>query len=168
VLTIRTTAIVDPDSQRSHGDARPERRTGTSGHPPTAPVGFRGRQRRCCQRGKPMTMIETDRQTDPRTWAIVVWGLYIAFFFTFAVTMVVGVIIAYVKREELAGTPFESHMTSAIRTFWISLVVGAIGVVLSIIGIGIAVLVLLAVWQLFRIIRGIVRAIDRQPITDPT
>ena len=115
-----------------------------------------------------MTMIETDRQTDPRTWAIVVWGLYIAFFFTFAITMVVGVIIAYVKREELSETPFASHMTSAIRTFWISVVVGVIGFVLSIIGVGIVILVLLAVWQLFRIIRGIVRAIDRQPITDPT
>ena len=115
-----------------------------------------------------MTMITTDRQTDPRTWAIVVWGLYIAFFFTFAITMVVGVIIAYVKREELLETPFASHMTSAIRTFWISVVVGVIGFVLSIIGVGIVILVLLAVWQLFRIIRGIVRAIDRQPITDPT
>jgi uncharacterized membrane protein len=115
-----------------------------------------------------MTMITTDRQTEPRTWAIVVWGLYIASYFTFAITMLVGLIIAYVKREELAGTPFESHMTSAIRTFWISLVVGLIGFGLSIIGIGLIILVLLAVWQVFRIIRGMVRAIDRQPIADPT
>ena len=59
-------------------------------------------------------------------------------------------------------------MTSAIRTFWILLIVGVIGFVLSIVGVGIVVLVLLAVWQLFRIIRGIVRAIDRKPIDDPT
>jgi uncharacterized membrane protein len=118
--------------------------------------------------GSPMTMITTDRQTEPRTWAIVVWGLYIASYFTFAITMLVGLIIAYVKRDELAATPFASHMTSAIRTFWISLIVGAIGVVLSIVGVGIIVLILLAVWQLFRIIRGIVRAIDRKPIDDPT
>jgi uncharacterized membrane protein len=115
-----------------------------------------------------MTMITTDRQTEPRTWAIVVWGLYIASYFTFAITMIVGLIIAYVKRDELADTPFASHMTSAIRTFWISLIVGIVGVLLSIIGIGIVVLIALAVWQLFRIIRGMIRAIDNQPIVDPT
>jgi uncharacterized membrane protein len=115
-----------------------------------------------------MTMITTDRQTEPRTWAIVVWGLYIASYFTFAITMIVGLIIAYVKRDELADTPFASHMTSAIRTFWISLILGIIGVVLSIIGIGIILLIALAVWQLFRIIRGMIRAIDSKPIDDPT
>jgi len=115
-----------------------------------------------------MTMITSDRQTEPRTWAIVVWGLFIASYFTFTITMLVGLIIAYVKRDELAGTPFASHMTSAIRTFWISLIVFAIGAALSIIGVGIVILILLAVWHLFRVIRGIVRAIDRQPIDDPT
>jgi uncharacterized membrane protein len=82
--------------------------------------------------------------------------------------MLVGLIIAYVKREELAGTPFASHMTSAIRTFWILLIVGIIGFVLSFVGIGIVILGLLGVWHLFRVIRGLVRAIDRQPIADPT
>jgi uncharacterized membrane protein len=115
-----------------------------------------------------MTMITTDRQTEPRTWAIVVWGLYIASYFTFAITMIVGLIIAYVKRDELADTPFASHMTSAIRTFWISLIFGVVGVLLSIIGIGIVLLIALAVWQLFRIIRGMIRAIDSKPIDDPT
>jgi len=82
--------------------------------------------------------------------------------------MIVGLIIAYVKRNELAGTPFESHMTSAIRTFWISIIGGIVGLVLSIIGVGIIILVALAVWQIFRIIRGIVRAVDGRPIEDPT
>jgi uncharacterized membrane protein len=59
-------------------------------------------------------------------------------------------------------------MTSAIRTFWISLIVFAIGFVLSFIGVGIVILVVLAIWQLFRMIRGIVRAIDNRPIDDPT
>jgi len=114
------------------------------------------------------TLITADRQTEPRTWAIVVWSLYIASYLSFAVTMLVGVIIAYIKRDELAGTPFASHMTSAIRTFWISLIVGVIGVVLAFVGIGFIILGLLALWQLFRAIRGLVRAIDGAPIADPT
>jgi len=97
-----------------------------------------------------------------------VCGLDIASTFTAFVTMIVGVIIAYVKRAELAGTPFESHMTSAIRTFWISVIAGIIGVVLSIIGIGLIILIALAVWQIFRVIRGMVRAVDGRPIEDPT
>jgi uncharacterized membrane protein len=105
--------------------------------------------------------------TTPQTWAIVVWALYAASFFTVGLASIIGVIIAYVKRGELAGTPFESHMTSAIRTFWIGLIVGIIGFVLILIGIGLIVLGLLALWQLFRIIRGLIRAIDGQPIADP-
>ena len=114
-----------------------------------------------------MTMITSDRQTEPRTWAIVVWGLYIGWYFTFGITMLVGLIIAYVKREELAGTPYASHMTSAIRTFWILLIVSIIGFALTFVGIGIVILGLVGIWHLFRVIRGIVRAIDRQPIADP-
>ena len=106
--------------------------------------------------------------TSPQTWAIIVWGLYLAAFFTLAVTAIVAVIIAYVKRPDLSGTPFESHMTSAIRTFWISLLFGLVGFVLIIVGIGIVLLIALGLWQLFRIIRGLIRAIDGRPIDDPT
>ena len=115
-----------------------------------------------------MSMQTTESSTDPRTWAMIVWGLYIASYFTAFITMIVGLIIAYVKRGELAGTPFESHMTSAIRTFWISLIGGIIGVVLLIVGIGFVILIALAVWQIFRVIRGMIHAVDGRPIEDPT
>lgn len=115
-----------------------------------------------------MSMQTTESSTDPKTWAMIVWGLYIASYFTAFITMIIGLVIAYVKRGELAGTPFESHMTSAIRTFWISLIAGIIGVVLSIVGIGFIILIALAVWQIFRVIRGMIRAVDGRPIEDPT
>ncbi len=106
--------------------------------------------------------------TQAQTWAIIVWALFIASYFTAALTGIVGLIIAYVKRDDLAGTPFESHMTSAIRTFWISLIVGIIGFVLAFILVGFLVLGLLALWHLFRVIRGLVYALDGKPIADPT
>jgi uncharacterized membrane protein len=108
------------------------------------------------------------KPTDPRTWAIIVWGLYIASYFTFTFSMVIGIIIAYVKRQDMTGTPFESHMTSAIRTFWISLIVALIGIVLAFVGIGVVILIALGIWQLFRAIRGIIYALDAKPISDPT
>ena len=104
--------------------------------------------------------------TDPRTWAIVVWVLLLLGYLTF-VTVIVGVIMAYVKRRDLAGTAFASHMTSAIRTFWITLIAGVVGAILSFIGIGLLVIAAAVVWNLFRIIRGLIRAIDGRPIDDP-
>ena len=114
-----------------------------------------------------MSSPSTSDGVSPQTWAIIVWGLYLAAFVTFAITAVVAVITAYVKRGDLVGTPYESHMTSAIRTFWISLIVGVIGVILAFVGIGFVILGLLALWQLFRIIRGLIRALDGRPIADP-
>lgn len=104
---------------------------------------------------------------QPRTWAIVVWGLYLASFVTSGLAGIIGLIIAYLKRDELAGTPFASHMTSAIRTFWISLIAVIVGGALAFIGIGVVILFAAVLWLGFRCIRGLVRAIDGQPIADP-
>ena len=115
-----------------------------------------------------MSMQKTESGTDPKTWAMIVWGLYIASYFTAFITAIVGVVIAYVKRDEVAGTPFESHMTSAIRTFWISLIGYLISGVLMIVLIGFALAIVVFLWQLFRTIRGIILAIDGRAIENPT
>lgn len=103
----------------------------------------------------------------PQTWAIVVWGLFVAAIFSLALTALLGVIVAYVKRPDLAGTAYHSHMTSAIRTFWTGLIVGILGSLLSVIGIGILILIALAVWVVFRVVRGLIRALDGRPIEHP-
>lgn len=105
-------------------------------------------------------------QTEERNWAIAVWLLYLGGYIT-VITIIAGLIIAYMKRPAFAGTPYHSHMTSAIRTFWISIIVGLIGVVLSFVVVGIFLLIALAIWQIFRCVRGLVRAINGQPIEDP-
>jgi len=72
------------------------------------------------------------------------------------------------KRPQFAGTPYESHMTSAIRTFWIALIGGIVFVALSFVLIGIPLLIALVIWVIFRNVRGLVRAINGQPIENPT
>ncbi|HBR27710.1 MAG TPA: hypothetical protein DD732_11915 [Rhizobiales bacterium] len=59
------------------------------------------------------------------------------------------------------------HANHAIRTFWIGLGIGLIGLILSVVGIGVVVLIGLVIWQLYRIIRGLIRALDGQPIENP-
>lgn len=104
---------------------------------------------------------------DNKTWTIVIWALYIGGFVT-GISSIVGIILAYVKRAEMVGTPFESHITSAIRTFWIALIAGVIGVVLLVVAIGFVILIAVAIWTLYRSVRGLVLALDSKPVPNPT
>jgi uncharacterized membrane protein len=113
-----------------------------------------------------MSVQEPVQQSEARNWTMAVWLLYLGGHIT-VITVIAGLIIAYMKRDAFEGTPYQSHMVSAIRTFWISLVVGLIGLVLVIVGVGIFILVALAIWTIFRCVRGLVRAINGQPIDDP-
>jgi uncharacterized membrane protein len=114
-----------------------------------------------------MSMQTSSGGTDPKTWAIIVWVLYLAGLVV-GITAIVGLIIAYVKRGELAGTPFESHMTYAIRTFWISLIGSIISVVLMFVLVGYVLIFLVGIWVLYRMIRGLIVALDGRPIPDAT
>lgn len=109
---------------------------------------------------------EQTAQTSAISWPIVVWALYIGAFVTLGVTMLVGAILAYAKRPELTGTPAESHMTYAIRTFWVTVAVTIFGVAAPFDLSGIVFLPLM-IWQLIRIFRGFLRAVDGRPIDKP-
>lgn len=85
----------------------------------------------------------------------------------FGITALVALIIAYVKRDEMAGTIWAGHLTYAIRTFWLSLLFTFIGAILSVIGVGIVLLLLVALWFLIRSVVALLKAIDRRPIPDP-
>jgi len=75
---------------------------------------------------------------------------------------IVGIILAYVKRSEATDTWLESHYRWLIRTFWYSLLWGAIGavvfVVLAIIIVGLFIGYLIwvatTIWVLYRLVRG--------------
>lgn len=79
----------------------------------------------------------------------------------------IGVIIAYLKRGEAAGTLWETHITFIIRTFWL----GVLGIVVagltSFIGIGILLGFVVGIWWLVRAVVGLLRAIDDRPILNP-
>jgi uncharacterized membrane protein len=96
--------------------------------------------------------------TDDRTKAAksltqVLYVLYALSFF-FGITGLIAVIINYVKKGDVAGTFCESHFRWQIRTFWIGLVFSFIGVLTSMILIGIPILIGVGIWYLYRIIKG--------------
>jgi len=105
------------------------------------------------------TPAATSAPDSTRTIAILVYALYLAAFVN-GITAIIGVVLAYVKRNEAHGTVYESHFTNAIETFWISLGLCVIGALTIWIGIGILAFVGAFVFYIYRSIKGIVRAID--------
>lgn len=90
--------------------------------------------------------------------------------FVGSVPSIIAVIINYVKRGDARGTWVESHFRWQIRTFWYAVlwVLLAIVLMITLIGIpvGIALLVAITVWLIYRIARGWLRLVDGRPMYD--
>jgi uncharacterized membrane protein len=83
---------------------------------------------------------------------------------------IIAVILNYVKRSEAGGTWLASHFRWQIRTFWFGLlwvVLCGLFVVMTL-GIGLLIawlpLFVVGVWFIYRIVRGWLRLLDRQPM----
>ena len=101
-------------------------------------------------------------RTDDRTWVLVAYGLMLGgVLIPFA--PLAGIILAYIKRGEVAGAVWASHYANLITAFWIALLGVLLGVALTFIFIGLLILGAAVVWFLYRCIRGLVLAIDSKP-----
>lgn len=104
--------------------------------------------------------------TDLKQTGHIIYALYaVNFVVPFAV--VAGVIFCYLKREDAAGTFLESHIEYLIRTFWITLIACLVALVLTLLLIGILVFVAVAIWYIYRIVKGWISLNDTKPIADP-
>ena len=97
--------------------------------------------------------------------ALLIYALYLAGLLV-GITAVVGVVMAYIARDRAEGWVV-SHYEFQIRTFWLTLLYTAIGVVLSFVLIGIPVLMATLVWFIIRNVKGLIRASQDEPIPDP-
>ena len=93
----------------------------------------------------------------------VVYGLYLASLFT-AVPAFLGVIVAYAKRRDAAGTIEGSHFRYAIRTFWWGLFWLVVAILLKIFLVGFVILGLLWLWFMWRTCKGWLALLDERPI----
>lgn len=106
------------------------------------------------------------KSTEPLTWPIIVYALYLASYLV-GVTATVGIILAHVKQDG-ADPVALTHFRYQTRTFWYCLLGGLIGTVLLLVLIGWLVLIAVGIWVLIRVIKGLVYALDRKPIPNPT
>ncbi len=97
--------------------------------------------------------------------AKIVYVLYLATFLT-GVTALVGVVMAYVYQDD-APDWLKTHYRFQIRTFWLGLLFGFVGAVLSVIAVGFLVLAFLAVWLVVRCVKGLKYLGRREAYPDP-
>lgn len=90
------------------------------------------------------------------------YSVYIlqALFFPFVITPILGVIINYIKYEDVRGSWLESHFRWQQATFWYGLLWMVLGGLTTLILIGYVVLAAASIWLVYRIARGWIYLVD--------
>lgn len=81
-------------------------------------------------------------------------------------TPVIGVIMAYVKRDEAQGSIYASHIDYLIKTFWVSLVGTVLGTFTTLILIGWLILLVTAIWFIYRVVIGLIKLNEDKPVSN--
>jgi uncharacterized membrane protein len=95
-----------------------------------------------------------------------VYVLYLASVLV-GLTVLVGLVMAYMNRGQVGGTWAESHYTYQIRTFWIGLLYSLVSMLLMVLGIGFLLIVAVVIWAIFRCVRGLQWAAGGRPVPNP-
>lgn len=111
---------------------------------------------------------ETEHETitvdkSQKNLVMVVYALYALSFIT-GLTAIIGVVIAHVKKGEMPGSLYDAHFSYQIRTFWWSLLGALIAVLTMFIVIGFFLAFAVAIWFIYRIVKGFLRINDGLPI----
>jgi uncharacterized membrane protein len=94
--------------------------------------------------------------------------IYILYLVSFVVgiTCLIGVVMAYINKDS-APEWLQSHYRYQVRTFWIGLLYGAIGALTTLVVVGFAVLLFLAVWFIVRCAKGLKHVQAGEPMPKP-
>jgi uncharacterized membrane protein len=95
-----------------------------------------------------------------------VYILYLASF-VIGISVLVGLVVAYMNRPGARGSWVESHYTYQIRTVWIGLLYALLSTILMVVGVGFLLLLVIAVWGIVRCVRGLQWAARGMPVPDP-
>ncbi len=104
------------------------------------------------------------QDNSARNFTWITYAMYVAGLFTVLLS-IVGVIMAYAKRNEFTNTIYYEHMQYLIRTFWISLIGAIVGFLLLIVLVGWVVLVAVTIWYIYRIVMGAIRLYDNKAVS---
>ena len=80
-------------------------------------------------------------------------------------TPVIGVILAFIKRDEAQGSIYASHIDYLIKTFWVSLIGLLLGRLTILILIGWLILLVTAIWFIYRVVVGLIKLNEDKPVS---
>ncbi len=110
---------------------------------------------------KPSTQI-----VESTTVPTIIYALFLANLIV-PLTALVGVIMAYINKGD-APEFLQSHYQFQIRTFWIGLLYGVIGLLTLAVFIGWIIILFTVVWLIVRCVKGFKYLNQNQPMPDPT
>ena len=94
---------------------------------------------------------------------MVIYGLQ-ALSFLYGVTALVGIVINYIKRDDVRGTLYENHFDWQIRTFWWGLLWGVVGMATIFLLVGFVILAAAYIWTIYRVVRGWLKLNEGKPV----
>jgi uncharacterized membrane protein len=103
------------------------------------------------------------RTEQAKKLATICYALY-AISCIIGVTAVAAIIINYLKRDDVAGTWVASHFEWQIKTFWYALAGAVVSWVLMFVLIGFPMLLAVAVWAIYRTVKGWLALYDGKPV----
>ena len=104
-----------------------------------------------------------EKFNEAKKLTMIIYALYAASFLV-GVTSIFAIIINYIKKDEMAGTVLESHFRWQMRTFWFGLLWAVLGVILAFVIVGFVVLLVDAIWIIYRIAKGWLSLNENKPM----
>lgn len=108
-------------------------------------------------------MTQTIELNQLKQYNLITYILYLVGFVV-GITGLIAIIMNYVKRNEMRGTWLESHVDWQIKTFWYSLISYIVGFLLTAILIGYVIILVVFIWHVYRLIKGLIALNDNKPI----
>lgn len=105
-----------------------------------------------------------EAERNERTMTLVVYILYLVSLVA-GITALVAVVIAHLYHRR-AMPPWQGHFRYQYRTFWIGLFYTLVSLALVQLGIGVLLLLAVAIWFLVRVVRGLIAAINNEHLDD--
>jgi uncharacterized membrane protein len=94
----------------------------------------------------------------------IIYGLMAAGYVTGGLGNLAAIILNYIKRDDVKGTWLEGHFRWQMHTFWWSLLWSVLSFLLMIVVIGFFTIVVVIIWNIYRIAKGWIRLNDAKPM----
>jgi uncharacterized membrane protein len=109
-------------------------------------------------------LLPESQDAAARNITTIIYALYALVLLT-GLTMIVAIVMNYVKKDDMKGTLYESHFRWQINTFWFTLLWSLLSLpFILLLGLGFVFLFVVFVWYVYRIVKGWLRLTEKKPM----